>query len=431
MTPILSGLAQGYAADEILNYIKKAFPKMKPMINQAAGVGYNSNQILKYVNGLMEKSTYPSHLSIPERESIRRQKQNDLAKKLLGAGASFAATSAFAAKIPNLLKTAGTAAFGGNQPGGNPPGGSPPGGPGSGIGPTPMSNAPVQPASPNAPTPNITPPSPISPQGQQRSASIAQINRMTPEFRAYANQQIAEGNEKPVEEMLDDFEKSQKKQPSLMQGIEQDVQNMVNKKTTIPEKPLELKKEKGSLIATPSGDVGHIKNIRETEALIDEDGKVKKVKLEDAFPVPEDIQNKDFSDIANDYISKFPKEGEGSLSDALSVLSYNPETKQMFVVFPDSPHMMGQYDNVEPEDYETIIAANTKPKTSGGTGIPGTWDVNTADSRGSPFRKISTDPAKYPYSKFPIGYNMMHKLLEAIKEMRKNKRREQRKKPNG
>jgi len=244
------------------------------------------------------------------------------------------------------------------------------------------------------------------------SSSNSQVFNASPELKQYAVEQYDQGDKRPIDEMRKEFEKRQSKQSPLMRGIEEDVERMQGNIN------------KGDSVSTAGGIIGNVESVRNKEALVkDENGKLHKIKSDELVSVPEDLVNKNYESIAQSYFDTFPKEGEGSLSDALSIMAYDPEKNELVAAFPDSPNFLYTYKNVEPELYEEIISASTKPKTSGGTGLPGTWDVNTADSRGSPFKKISENKEKYPFTKLSVGYNMFGKLSQAVKEMRKQKRK--------
>lgn len=433
MSAILSALKSGYAPQKILDFLKKNFPVLNTPIAKAAATGYSADKILSFLYN-NSKDADTKGLSPHEIEAMRTKRYDRQFKKTaaLAAGGAYSALRQGAGGLAQ-------AASGSVPTPGNPPPTSPTalntGGQTPAPGPQPMANAPVQPQSPTKP--NIAaasqappPVQPLSPEGESRKQVIEKFAAMSPEFREYANDQIAKGLDKPTDQMLRDFNKlknSQKKEPGFMESFVKDTNEMVRGDRQ-QEQPRPL--EKGTPVATASGIVGNVKSIRNKEALVEDDnGKLHKIKAEEADPIPEELQQKDFGSIAKDYLSRFPQHGKESLSTAISLITRNPDTDEVYVVFPDSPGSMYIYKNVEPELYEQILSANTAPKTSGGNSITGSWDVNIADSRGAPFHEIRRNKDKYPFTKVDIGYNMLQRMMEAIKQLRKDEAVRERKKP--
>jgi hypothetical protein len=409
MSAILGALTQGYSAKHIVQYLQKNFPSLKSPIAKAISQGYAADKILDFLSNNHLDEAREQGATPNELQAIRRKGYNKNFARAAGAAASFVPFGA----IARGLTSASSAALPqnpqiGNQPATPIPPIGPQGGPGPG--PQPMANAPVHP--PSAQQANVAQASQAMP--TQQTQPFDPIGQ-DPEFKAFAQAQIDKGNVLSPESMKIAF-KAQKERESrkspLMKGIDQASQGI------FPETP---KKTNEFLNAT--GDLGTIKSERNGKALFDVEGKLHEVKKDDLIELPENIKNKDYESIAKSYFDTFPKEGEGSLSDALSVMAYDPESRTLVASFPDSPHSIYSYENVEPELYEEIISASTAPKTSGGTGLPGTWDVNVADSRGSPFKKISSNKDKYPFKKLTVGYNMWGNLANTLKEMRKQQRR--------
>lgn len=460
---LMSALAQGYSSSQIIKWLSTNSKKFSKQIKSALSQGYTDDQILTYLT----KGKHASHgernkmlggMTEGEKGARIFNVPTDWSKvKQVGELAATAATGYGIAKAAPAAVQGIKGLFKGQNPFLAP-----------NIGPKPMANAPTQapqvaPASqatiPTHPVssqtnnaqaaqpaqsqpPNPQPQSQIPPQqsiqiigqlgvadqiknlqktGNTPEAIATAVSvSMKPNQKKWLEEQMKAGTAKSLPEMVDDF-MSQAPQ-EIQQAGEQNApstQENVQKIEEI-EKPL----SKGETVSSISGKTGQLQSIREKEALVkDDDGKLHKVKVEDLVAIPDEIKNKDYHSIAQEYISTFPEEGKGSLSDALSVMAYDPQKNELIAAFPDNPTKMWRYSNVEPELYEEIISASTAPKTSGGTGIPGTWNVNTADSRGSPFRKISQNKEKYPFTTFEVGYNMFGPLAQAIKEMRKQKRK--------
>jgi len=54
MTPIESALEQGHSEEDILSYLKKAFPKIVPKILKAQNTGYSVSNILNFLSTSMK-----------------------------------------------------------------------------------------------------------------------------------------------------------------------------------------------------------------------------------------------------------------------------------------------------------------------------------------------------------------------------------------
>jgi len=487
MTAIAQALAQGYGGEEIIKYLKRAFPKMAPSIAKATANGYGADQILKYVSRLLEDEKPTKGLSPHEIEKGNQERTNKLGKQILGSAATGLGLSAFAKNVPNIIK-------GAQQAIGTPSLQLPNSGTsvGSNIGPKPMAGAPITPPPINASSP-VAPGTPIQPQAvqpvqppQQNAPNVdssqiiadmgigSQVKNLAeagndpeaiatavgislkPNQKKWLEEQIKAGTAKSLPEMISDFlsnpSSNEKKSPEIAENMQKQAQNSkverINTEnggyyegpnfeqtgTAKKLKKIEEEKpiEKGSIVATPSGESGTIKSLRNKEALIDEDGKLHKVKKEDLVQIPENIRNQNFEEILDKYFHQFPEEGEGSLSDNLSGASYSPGhgifPSQTLVSFIDSPHKIYLYENVEPELFDTISEGTGTTKTSGGTGLPGKYRVGLFDSRGGPFQKVRENPEKYPFTVFNVEYSMFGDLAQTLKQRRLRKKREDREK---
>ncbi len=432
MTPILSSLAAGYGEEKVLSYLRNAFPNLEPKIKKAAKHGMSAASILNFLSKSMQGEEYDPNLSQSEARGRRKHKQEQITKNLLKFGATaiggqFALNAALeSAPIKGLL----------GKLKGKP------------IGPQPMGGAPVQPASPaplmgqpqqgapnaqQAPIP--TQAAPLSPEGLQRKGMIDKLSSATPEFKEWANAKIEAGEDKPLDEMLKDFAREQAKKPKgMIQGIQEDIQKMEDPNAKVPtqevpqtEKEIDIRKsvsaeewlkqmrgikpEKGSLVSTPSGEVGTVKDMKEKEALVDEDGKIHKVKLSDLQLPNEKIQKT---------VARLLEIPEIDKSSLINYWAYDPEDKQLIAMY----HNGETYKYLDvPEELESqLLEADTTPKTEG-ENIFGAWSQEDQISRGATLSKLFLQHPKYKraekgkpknpfYRKLRKGYDYWSKLRQ-------------------
>lgn len=462
MSALIQALANGQSPETILNFISNSSPTLAPTITKAKKYGFTPAKIVNFLANLLGEGdnvrggteAFQSNLGGQRAE----QKLKDVAGLGLGLAGAFAARKAIPAIAQGIQ-----GAFGNKQqspPAGGPPPSAPPGpdqgpvpAPSSGIGPSPMSNAPVHPTPvPAAPQANVAvaagaipnqQPQQVAPQTQQQPAISPQKQRAEEFIRdLQAEEQVKElarlgrTPEQIASELQTNMHPSKRKSYNAkrIRGEEAPIHQHVKEFLTGPEgflkedvmklgqeKPKEAKK--GSIVATPEGVVGSIKDIKNKDALIESDGKLHKAKKEDAVPIPPELENRDFKAIAREYKSKFPATGPGSLSDNLSVVDYNPATKEFIAVFVTSPKKKYRFKNVPPELHQKIIAQETAPKTQG-AGYFGGWSPDIADSRGSAFAEIRNNPEKYPFDIFEGSYNMLEPLMQAIADEQKEIQRE-------
>lgn len=171
----------------------------------------------------------------------------------------------------------------------------------------------------------------------------------------------------------------------------------------------EGKPEKGSIVATPDGEVGEIKDIRQTEGLVDEDGKLHKVKLSDIQMPDEKIQQT---------VARLLEIPEIDKSSIINYWAYDPTDKELFLMFHNGETY--KYSDV-PEELESELAeAGVSPKTKGENEF-GAWAQDDPTSRGATFiNKLISHP-KYKrstkgaepnphYRKLRKGYDYWTKL---------------------
>ena len=393
MTPILQALEQGYSEEDVLKYIQRLIPKISPSVQKATSQGYNGKQILGFINRMMEEKIHPKGLSPHEIEALNKKRYNQLSKDILGTAAIAGGGALLARQIPRAIKGIVSAA--------------------KGIGPQPMGGAPVQPSPPINPN--------ISPQEEARIATLDQAKRMTPEFRQYSNKLISEGKEKPLEEMLSDFEKLQKEESKkpLAQKLREDFER------TQQEPKEEFKPQKGHLVAAPNGIQGQLESIREKEALIkDDSGKLHKIKSDEliASPLPE----KDIAELHEELTKAIEKTTGQEVSRNVQWAGYSPEENLLAYI----PHDGGLYiyKDISPEDASELTNLMHKRKTTGENFI-GAWQEGTESPIGAAMSKLVRKlqgerggKGQEYIHKFPTIYHYLEPAIKLAK-FKKRKRK--------
>ena len=169
------------------------------------------------------------------------------------------------------------------------------------------------------------------------------------------------------------------------------------------------KPEKGMIVATPNGEVGDLKDVRKTEGLVDEDGKLHKTKLKDIqLPDEHVVQT----------VARLLEIPEIEKSSLINYWAYDPEDKELIAMY----HNGETYKYLEvPEELESqLLEAATMPKTSG-ENVFGAWAEEDPMSRGATLSKLLIQHPKYKrakkgekenpyYRKLRKGYDYWTKL---------------------
>lgn len=445
----------GMTASQILTYISRKFKSAAAGIQNAQSQGYSNEDILKYLGGkikphnkkkvdeqLSSQEKYLKSVGIKSKEE-KEETRNKFLSGALGVGA--AALGAY-----ELYKGfGGSGSIQPNQPGGTPPVGGPPPAPPLGPqtatqvpatpaqqlqlpttqqispapqpGPTPQPGAgpvPTQPISPQpTPTSSPVPSIPVAPQqkaseilksfGQDVRAKNLLEKGMKPEDVSGVINKVMKGDErkrfgemlksgqtKPLIDMVKEYQQEiassspvATPQPGL-QPPPKAIQE-VPKEEPQPARPL-VKKD---IVATPDG-VGEVKSLGPISALVEIDGKIKNIPLEELTPEKEYIRKAklvfDPSQIS-----------EKDRSGALGMVYKSPDSKAISMMYGPSGkfYRFRRKDGqpIKEEDLSKIREGITLPITSGDTWM-GSWNADDADSRGAhayaEFQKKSQDPKK-------------------------------------
>lgn len=445
---IIQALAAGFTVDEVINLLGTKYPNIGGRLKSAQKSGYDVQKFLKTLQGASQKDLQsmeersknsPNPLISGGYASKRSSAQTFLKEKALPAAAALgaAALGAYgASKVAPLVTQGIQGAAGGNQPPTPGPGPtpSPP------IGPSPMAGAPVQPSPvPAQPQPNLATASQAQPiqQPQPAISPTSILEQMGLKERIDA---IKEAGNPPevissvLEKLLTPGQKKwlgEQKTKSLgdlvreylnVQTAPDQTQKSEEQKLTgekLGESSQEIKKPgKGSIVSTPEGIVGPIKDVREKEALVESDGKLHKAKVDDLSVSP--LLEKDTADLLNELNAQLEKETGEQISRAVRLVAFAPDKNLLlFIPWGGQPYA---YDDLDDEERDFLQTHTQKRRTTGENQI-GVWEEGTKSPFGSKMsdfiRKLQSKRggkgneylAKFEYLYDPHGY--------AIKEQKK------------
>jgi hypothetical protein len=395
MNQIFSALENGFTEDQVIDFIKKKFPKYAKKFAEAQGYGFSSGQI---INALLKKTGQReiSSQGGTEYEQTRSQdiKSRQDREKLTGqlallAGSSLAAPIAARAiqraipsSLQSLLPSSKTESI--------------------------LSNQLQQQI--KYPDPSVTSQPPINPSNIPQPAQPQQPKVNFGEFldKFKAKEKVDEliklGN---GPEIVGAYVK--KFYPQLAKDMEKEagdtIENVIGRyaeeKQAAPEesasvepegKKLDVSKEAGEVkleskpiaknetVASPQG-VGEVKEIRGDKALVDINGKLHKVDVEDLEGEPEEVKNAkfdfDLADVPEDLRSA-PLNEVYTPSDRRHVtVKYNAGLKPVrYLYYRKDGRPLS-------EDYVNKIKEGIQLPVSSGRSFWGVWNADKSDSRGA------------------------------------------------
>lgn len=183
--------------------------------------------------------------------------------------------------------------------------------------------------------------------------------------------------------------------------------------------------EKNSIVSSPDG-VGEVREIRGEKALVEIDGKLKKVDVSDleAPPIPE----KDLADLYEDLIKGIEKDTEEDVSRMVQWAGYNPDTNTLQFL----PHSgsLYTYDEISPEDAQLLTDVLSVRKTSGSNFI-GVWKKDSKSPIGAALskliRKLQTERGGKG-NEYSAKHETIYSAYEPAVEAKKEKARKKKKK---
>lgn len=427
MNSFAQAFKAGFSADQIINFLSNSYPDLKPRIQAARKIGYSPQKIVSFLSNLFGADVLHGGTEAGQ-EMLSGEQASQKIKDIAEAGLAVGGAIGLGKVLPKA-KTAIQGLLGGASQGPAPTSGSPPpGAPSSPIGPHPMGNAPVPSPSVNAPVPTVPPVPPVSPELQKATEFLQNLEaenlvkemaatgktpqeiaaevqtKMHPSTRKSYLGKRTRGEERPIEEHIKNYLKT----PEGL--LREDVVKFG-------------KPEKGSLVSTPTGIVGDVKDIKDKEALVESDGKLHKVKSDELISSP--LPEKDLADLYEDLIKGVEKSTEEEVSRNVNWAGYDPKTNTLAYL----PHLGGlyTYENIDPEDAKLLTSVLNTRKTSGENFI-GVWKAGTKSPIGAAMSKLIQKLQKEAggkgkeYShKFETLYNALEPAMKASKNKKKKK----------
>jgi hypothetical protein len=462
----LSALAAGYTAEQVFDLLQGAFPALSKKLRQAKNIGYDVKQIFSMLEGtdkkklkeLEEKAARsPQYDDNPYIQGQKKTEQTSAATSLGNAGKALGTAALGAAGLYGASKLLPSLAGGiGSLIDQN--------GKKSQIGPAPMSNAPVG-VNPEKKPEDLQgiPETPEREQFRKKLEGLPDMPMMLnpsdislpsktesdfPHLIDAAQKSLSSGNtpEQTYDRLknspffrglVDKFEKEngfsflgrikKLKQPDeqTTRDAEQIDENIEQPSSQLDETKQKVEKQikpvKGDIVFDEkSGISGELKDIRNKEALIDDNGKIKKVSVEDLRLPDEDVR---------ETVSRLLEIPEIDRSSNIALWSYDPQDNELLVLYHNGSKY--KYLHVPEEIQQEIKNAGIVPKTEG-QNIYGAWSQDQVPefspsegkkivSRGATLSKLIINHPLYKkskkgekpnpnYRKLEVGYDYYAKL---------------------
>lgn len=437
MNQIFSALESGFTPDRILKYIKKIDPDLAIKVNTAMQGGHSIEQILSFIskNGSkISKAFVPSkqgNIYQEARKSVHPALKNAGAfagTALAGSAGAYALTRSIPQAAQQLIPEVAEAAAGKTP---IPPAPSIPQVAKSNLPSTPPQFAkqagqeliesnrkaeigreliasrnvqpqPIQPqASQQPPSPSPIPQQTVAPLPhplqKQVSAMLDAGNdvdsiagalqstqpRIVKEYEKATGQPIAEAVQNFASQNMP--EKPQEKALPFSSPIMEEGLQAIEKTTTPIAEPttIPIKKEKGSTVALPNGDIGEIVDIRQGIATVNANGKEFRRKVEELIEPP--MEQKDLAELYKDLVSGIEEKTGEEVSRMVNWAGYDPKTNELAFV----PHLgaLYVYDNISPEDAAELTSILSTRKSTGENFI-GAWKQGSKSPIGAAMYKL-------------------------------------------
>lgn len=367
---IAKALSHGFTSKQLIDYLQKKFPHLGEKIKTALAAGFSVDQILKFVSGAKrELETSPQ--ATTEYEAMRgtdianteNRNQNAIAAGTL------AATSLGMPIAQSVLQRALPTSL-------------------QGL---------AQQILPGQPSTQSSQP-PINVENIQTSSTIPQaMPSGQPEGKIIDPEEYLRG--KGVLEKVKDMLKTGNKpeaiaallgisptgrkgkiEPEMLQAIEEYSKKPIQEPIQTPSVAEEEIKPitKGESVASPEG-MGTVLETRNGQSIIDIDGKKHKVNEDDLIQSP--LPEKELADLYDDLISGIHKKTGQQVSRNVEWAGYDPKTNELAYKPHGSDRLYG-YDEISPEDVNTLTNLLTKRKSTGENYI-GAWEAGTESPIGA------------------------------------------------
>ena len=461
MNPIANALTQGFSHQNILQYLLRHFPHARKQIESALAKGFTADKIVDFLQGGRKEV----NKSVTEHEKTRqsdKEKQRNLEKGIVKGGLALGATALGGYALSRALPRAGSALAGQLLPALP----NSPVGPGNQL-PGPQQTINVTPQ--GGPTPQVPPlTGPQSPRGQQNVQQSPPLPMPTPRaeqsqatikspplpqaLQDHALTMLGAGNSidkvagalkslqpkivkdyekntgQSIDRAVQDFASSYlpPKQrgtdspisPSIMekglQPEEQQINEITEPGESTPEEIKETrKKEKGSTVALPNGDIGEIINIRQGIATVNARGKEYRRKIDEIEEAPHDLEE------ATRHLMKLiPEKSKSTVIQESIHLDIPGEegesTPLLLTKFWDGK--IGWYKGIDNDTYSKISLGTYEPKTKGKTSI-GEYKPGVIDSTGAAFHDLIRMNPEYSKENKGITWGYANDWKGALKEI--------------
>lgn len=414
MAALLPMLGNQLGAKKILDFLIKKSPELAPGIAKALGAGLSAERVLSFfskeknfekLNPELDQaySTQNNANPLVQAQNIRNQNlAPDMASGLqrsapllIGGAAGLAANMALKHALPNPLKSSIPET----------------------QGKIPETQSLPPPSTPSIPqTPNIQPPQ-IKPLPLEVSKKVEELVRSgngPEEISAYfqkfnpkAIKEVEKESGVPFAKAIEEHVKATSKQPQISPSVESLGQELDEKFALPNESATDIQKrlkigmgeagrlieqrdnstskpiEKHQTVASPQG-VGEVREIRGDQALIEVDGKLHKVDVDELEQEPQEVADLDLEEPVKEYLSRIP---EGQKSSVIDVSLYDDTTQELQVRFPNGDQWV--YGPIPEEIFEKINSMTGIPVSSGESKLRGTiWESGVANSAGADFYKL-------------------------------------------
>lgn len=141
------------------------------------------------------------------------------------------------------------------------------------------------------------------------------------------------------------------------------------------------KKEKGSTVALPNGEIGEISEIRQGIATVEApDGKKYTRKLDELIESP--LAEKELHELFDDLVEGIKKETGQEISRAINYVGFNPDEKSLIVHYIGSGKDTYTFDDLDEGRINRLMELEQMRRTSGQNYVGG-WEEGTKSILGS------------------------------------------------
>lgn len=430
--PIAQAISKGFSSTQVLKHIAKKYPEYSNVINTSLAAGYTAEMILKKISGKEGKSKNSDQFLTEHEKTVRKDKENkkqDRVNALSALGAAGAVGAGLyglsqmgragqAIRPSEIIQTQKPLGIPATQMRRGLPA------PGQPAGATQAPTAPPMPTPP--PVAPTAPPTPSPVQGKasdiinslnigsqvkniatintaKDTAAVIEQHMLTKEQKKFLKKNNI-NLEQVVGQYLQEVE-AEENQPIEQQAQQeaapqQPAQEAVPQEVAPPPEP--PRKEMGSVVVTPNGEVGEIKAKDKAGVLVEVNGKAKRY-TEDQL----EGEDKDVVE-AVQQILDIPEVDRSSI---VSLFTYDPEDNAMYIQFHTGDTY--KYLDVDPKKVYAVANKMGIPITKG-KNIFGAWSPQDKKSLGATLiQEIMKDP-KYAKPKHGQPENPNYRRLDTL-----------------